>query len=54
MAQVFRDSFREICLNRRPVRPVLDEQAGRLQSLLAAAKVPCWAPDPAAPVCAVA
>jgi multiple sugar transport system substrate-binding protein len=54
VAQVFRDSFREICLNRRPVRPVLDEQAGRLSALLADAKVPCWAPDPAAPVCAVA
>lgn len=54
VAQVFRDSFRAICLDRRPVRPVLDEQAGRLSALLAQAKVPCWSPDPAAPVCAVA
>jgi multiple sugar transport system substrate-binding protein len=54
VGQVFRDSFRAICLDRRPVRPVLDEQAGRLQALLADAKVACWAPDPAAPVCAVA
>ena len=57
VGQVFRDSFRAICLDRRPVRPVrpvLDQQAGRLQALLAGAKVPCWAPDPAAPVCAVA
>ncbi len=54
VGQVFKDCFREICLNRRPVRQVLDEQAGRLSALLAAAKVPCWSPDPAAPVCAVA
>jgi multiple sugar transport system substrate-binding protein len=54
VAQVFRDCFKEICLNRQPVRQVLDEQAGRLSALLAEAKVPCWAPDPAAPVCAVA
>ncbi len=54
VGQVFRDSFREICLDRRPIRGVLDEQAGRLEALLAEAKVPCWAPDPAAPVCAVA
>jgi multiple sugar transport system substrate-binding protein len=54
VAQVFRDCFREICLNGKPVRAVLDEQAGRLSALLADAEVPCWAPDPAAPVCAVA
>ena len=54
VGQVFKDCFREICLNRQPVRQVLDEQAGRLSALLAAAKVPCWSPDPAAPVCAVA
>jgi multiple sugar transport system substrate-binding protein len=54
VGQVFKDCFREICLNRRPVRPVLDEQAGRLSALLAQAQVPCWSPDPAAPVCAVA
>ena len=51
---MFKDCFREICLNRQPVRQVLDEQAGRLSALLADAKVPCWSPDPAAPVCAVA
>ena len=44
VGQVFRDSFRAICLDRRPVRPVLDQQAGRLRALLADAKVPCWAP----------
>lgn len=54
VAQVFRDCFKEICLNRQPVRSVLDEQAGRLSALLAEAKVPCWAPDPVAPICAVA
>jgi multiple sugar transport system substrate-binding protein len=54
VGQVFKDCFREICLNRRPVRQVLDEQAERLSALLADAKVPCWSPDPAAPVCAVA
>ena len=54
VGQVFRDCFREICLNGRPVRPVLDEQAGRLSALLGEAKVPCWAPDPPAAVCAVA
>lgn len=54
VAQVFRDGFREICLNGQPVRPVLDAQAGRLSALLAEAKVPCWKPDPPAPVCTVA
>lgn len=54
VGQVFKDCFKEICLGRRPVRPVLDEQAGRLSALLGQAKTPCWAPDPPAPACAVA
>ena len=51
---MFKDCFREIGLPRRSVRRVGGGQAERLSALLADAKVPCWSPDPAAPVCAVA
>lgn len=54
VSQVFKNCFQQICLAGRPVRAVLDEQAGQLSALLAEAKAPCWAPDPAAAVCAVA
>lgn len=46
VSQVFKDCFKEICLDRRPVRQVLDRQARQLNTILDEVKVPCWRPDP--------
>lgn len=54
VAQVFKNCFKEICLDGRPVRQVLDAQAGQLNAILDELKVPCWAPDPAGDPCRAA
>ena len=51
--QVFKDVFREICLQGADPKATLAKYATNLETILAAAKVPCWAPDPAADVCKV-
>jgi multiple sugar transport system substrate-binding protein len=53
MSQVFKDCFQQICLNRRPVRQVLDAQARQLNAILDEVKVACWKPDPAGTPCKV-
>lgn len=53
VTQVFKNCFQQICLDRRPVRQVLDAQAAQLDAILAPLAVPCWAPDPAGAVCEV-
>ncbi|ADD39893.1 ABC transporter substrate-binding protein [Stackebrandtia nassauensis] len=50
---VFQNSFRQICLDDRSIKSVVDEQAAELQSILDDLKIPCWAPDPAEAVCEV-
>ncbi|WP_213450541.1 ABC transporter substrate-binding protein [Rhizomonospora bruguierae] len=46
VSQVFKNTFKEICLDNRPVQPTLDTQARQLNSILDELKVPCWRPDP--------
>lgn len=46
VSQIFKNCFKEICLDRRPVQQVLDRQAGELNRILDEVKVPCWRPDP--------
>ena len=46
VSQIFKNCFQQICLNRQPIRRVLDDQAQQLNAILAELKVPCWAPDP--------
>jgi multiple sugar transport system substrate-binding protein len=53
VAQVFKDCFKEICLDGKPVQQVLDAQAGKLNGILDQLKVPCWKPDPAGSPCKV-
>lgn len=53
VSQVFKNCFKEICLDGKPVRQVLDAQAGQLNTILDQAKVPCWEPDPAGTPCRV-
>jgi len=48
VSQIFKNCFKEICLDRRPVQQVLDRQAQQLNVILDEAKVPCWRPDPVA------
>ncbi|GAB2956816.1 ABC transporter substrate-binding protein [Micromonospora polyrhachis] len=48
VSQIFKNCFKEICLDGRPVRPVLDTQARQLDAILAELQVPCWRPDPVA------
>jgi multiple sugar transport system substrate-binding protein len=53
VSQVFKDCFKQICLNRKPIQPVLDGQARQLNTILDEAKVACWKPDPAGNPCRV-
>jgi multiple sugar transport system substrate-binding protein len=54
VSQVFKNCFKEICIDRRPVQQVLDAQARQLNTILDELKVPCWKPDPTAAQCRVA
>lgn len=54
VSQIFKNCFKEICLDGKPVRAVLDDQAGRLNQILDELKVPCWRPDPAGSPCRAA
>ncbi|QIK73634.1 carbohydrate ABC transporter substrate-binding protein [Propioniciclava coleopterorum] len=51
--QVFKDVFRETCLQGADPKATITKYATNLETILAGAKVPCWAPDPAADVCKV-
>ncbi|MHB1172628.1 MAG: ABC transporter substrate-binding protein [Lacisediminihabitans sp.] len=53
VSQIFKNCFTEICLNGAPIASTLKSQGAQLEAILKAAKVPCWAPDPAAAVCSV-
>jgi multiple sugar transport system substrate-binding protein len=46
VSQIFKNTFKEICLDNRPVQRVLDNQAKLLNGILDELKVPCWRPDP--------
>jgi multiple sugar transport system substrate-binding protein len=54
VGQVFKNTFKEICLDRKPVQGVLDAQATQLNAILDELKVPCWRPDPDDTPCRVA
>lgn len=53
VSQIFKNCFKEICLDGKPVQQVLDDQAGRLNDILDDLSVPCWRPDPAGTPCKV-
>jgi multiple sugar transport system substrate-binding protein len=42
---VFIDTFTRIVINSEDVQTVLNDEAGKLQSLIDQANAPCWAPD---------
>lgn len=46
VAQIFKNCFKEICLDGKPIQGVLDAQAANLNKVLDELKVPCWKPDP--------
>ena len=54
VAQAFKNCFKEICLDGRPVQQVLDAQAKQLNAILDELKIACWQPDPAGNPCKVA
>ncbi|BCJ48798.1 ABC transporter substrate-binding protein [Actinoplanes sp. NBRC 14428] len=54
VGQIFKNCFKEICLDGRPVRQVLDAQARELDRILGELRIPCWRPDPAGNPCRVA
>ncbi|BCB77384.1 ABC transporter substrate-binding protein [Phytohabitans flavus] len=54
VGQVFKNVFKEVCLDGKPVQGVLDSQAGQLNAILDELKVACWRPDPAGSPCRVA
>lgn len=53
LSQVFKDMFREICLQGGDARTVVTKYTTNVKTIMDTAKVPCWAPDPAAAVCQV-
>lgn len=54
VSQIFKNCFKEICLDGKPVQQVLDAQATQLNAILDQANVACWDPDPAGTPCKVA
>lgn len=54
VAQLFKNCFKEICLDGKPVKQVLDAQATQLNAIMDELKVPCWQPDPAGDPCRAA
>ena len=54
VAQLFKNCFKEICLDGKPVKQVLDAQAAQLNAIMDELKVPCWQPDPAGQTCRAA
>jgi len=53
VSQIFKDCFREICLEGRDPAEVLDRQGALLDEILADLQVPCWQPDPPSDHCRV-
>ncbi|WP_020523751.1 ABC transporter substrate-binding protein [Catelliglobosispora koreensis] len=53
VAQIFKNCFKEICLDGKPVQQVLDAQAVKLNAILDEVKVSCWKPDPLSTPCRV-
>lgn len=53
VGQIFKNCFKEICLDNKPVKQVLDAQATQLNAILDGLKIPCWQPDPATDPCRV-
>lgn len=53
LSQVFKDMFREVCLQNGDPRTVVDKYTANVRTIMETVKVPCWAPDPPAPVCQV-
>ncbi|MFU8850416.1 ABC transporter substrate-binding protein [Micromonospora sp. SL1-18] len=53
VSQIFKNCFKEICLDKKPVQQVLDNQAKQLNTILDELKVPCWKPDPDGQPCRV-
>jgi multiple sugar transport system substrate-binding protein len=54
VAQIFKNCFKEICIDGKPVKQVLNAQAGQLNAIMDELKVPCWQPDPAVAACRAA
>jgi multiple sugar transport system substrate-binding protein len=54
VTQIFKNCFKEICLDGKPIQQVLDRQAGQLNTILDELKVRCWRPDPTGTPCRVA
>lgn len=52
-SQIFKDMFREICLENGNPRTVINKYASNVDKMLTDSKVPCWSPDPEADVCKV-
>jgi multiple sugar transport system substrate-binding protein len=54
VGQIFKNCFKEICLDGKPVQQVLDAQATELNKIMDELKIPCWQPDPAGTTCRAA
>jgi multiple sugar transport system substrate-binding protein len=54
VGQIFKNTFKEICLDGKPVQQVLDSQAKQLNTIMDELKIPCWQPDPAGGNCRAA
>lgn len=54
ISQIFKNCFKQICIDGRPIQRVLDAQAKQLNTILDELKVGCWRPDPAGQPCRAA
>ncbi|MEV6968937.1 extracellular solute-binding protein [Hamadaea sp. NPDC051192] len=54
VSQIFKDTFKAICLDGKPVKATLDAQATKLNGILDELKVTCWKPDPTGSPCRAA
>ena len=54
VGQIFKNCFKEICLDGKPVKQVLDAQGAELNKIMDDLKIPCWQPDPAGADCRAA
>ncbi|MEV0274420.1 extracellular solute-binding protein [Hamadaea sp. NPDC050747] len=54
VSQIFKDTFKAICLDGKPVKATLDAQATKLNGILDELKVNCWKPDPTGSPCRAA
>jgi multiple sugar transport system substrate-binding protein len=53
VSQIFKNTFKDVVIDKKPIQQVLDARAKELNTILDELKVPCWKPDPVGQQCRV-